>query len=122
MSLNKNGLAFVTACESIFGDEAVVNRDDIAKVCAETDAPYPYWLVTKSQYRYDRGQYKLPPSGEKIVKKSEKIVKNLQEDCKEPETEMETPDINERFTGMVYSDHMDNRPYRETVLRVLRND
>ena len=41
---------------------------------------------------------------------------------KEPETEMETPDINERFTGMVYSDHMDNRPYRETVLRVLRND
>ena len=83
MSLNKNGLAFVTACESIFGDEAVVNRDDIAKVCQETDAPYPYWLVTKSQYRYGRGQYKVPPSGQKIVKKTEKIVKNS-----EPEAEM----------------------------------
>ena len=83
MSLNKNGLAFVTACESIFGDEAIVNRDDIAKVCQETDAPYPYWLVTKSQYRYGRGQYKVPPSGQKIVKKTEKIVKNS-----EPEAEM----------------------------------
>ena len=88
MSLNKNGLAFVTACESIFGDEAIVNRDDIAKVCQETDAPYPYWLVTKSQYRYGRGQYKVPPSGQKIVKKTEKIVKNMAQDCKEPEAEM----------------------------------
>ena len=83
MTLNKNGLKFVTACESIFGDEAIVNRDDIAKVCQETDAPYPYWLVTKSQYRYGRGQYKVPPSGQKIVKKTEKIVKNS-----EPEAEM----------------------------------
>jgi len=66
--LNKNGMQFVVACESIFGDEAIVNRDDIAKVCAETDAPYPYWLVTKTQYRYDRGQYKVPPSGQKISK------------------------------------------------------
>ena len=54
MSLNKNGLAFVTACESIFGDEAIVNRDDIAKVCQETDAPYPYWLVTKSDRKSTR--------------------------------------------------------------------
>jgi len=80
MSLNKNGLAFVTACESIFGEEAIVNRDDIAKVCQETDAPYPYWLVTKSQYRYDRGQYKVPPSGQKIVKSKVKQ--------EEPETEI----------------------------------
>jgi hypothetical protein len=88
MSLNKNGMAFVTACESIFGVEAIVSRDDIARVCQETDAPYPYWLVTKSQYRHDRGQYKVPASGQKIVKSSEKIVKNSEQDCKEPETEM----------------------------------
>jgi hypothetical protein len=88
MNLNKNGMAFVTACESIFGSEAIVNRDDIARVVQETDAPYPYWLVTKVQYRYDRGQYKVPPSGQKIVKKSEKIVKKSEQDCKEPEMEM----------------------------------
>ena len=64
MKLNKNGLAFVTACEKIFGDEAIVTRDGIAEVVAESGAPYPYWLVTKSEYRYDRGQYKVPPSGQ----------------------------------------------------------
>jgi len=82
MSLNKNGLAFVTACEERFGSEAIITRDGITQVCNESGAPYPYWLVTKTQYRYDRGQYKVPSSGQKIVKKSEKIVKN-------PEPEME---------------------------------
>lgn len=80
MKLNKNGLAFVTACEDIFGSEAIVNRDDITKVVNESGAPYPYWLVTKSEYRYDRGQYKVPPSGVSI--KKAKVVKE------EPELEV----------------------------------
>jgi hypothetical protein len=80
--MNKNAKQFVVACEERFGSEAVINRDNITQVCNESGAPYPYWLVTKSQYRYDRGQYKVPPSGEKIVKNSEKIVKN-------PEPELE---------------------------------
>ena len=88
--MNKNAKAFVVACESTFGSEAVVTRDDITKVVNESGAPYPYWLVTKNEYRYDRGQYKVPPSGEKIVKSSQKIVKNLEQDCKvnAPEPEM----------------------------------
>jgi len=80
--MNKNAKQFVVACEERFGSEAVITRDGITQVCNESGAPYPYWLVTKAQYRYDRGQYKVPPSGEKIVKKSEKIVKN-------PEPELE---------------------------------
>jgi hypothetical protein len=88
--MNKNAKQFVVACEGIFGSEAIVNRDDITRVCNESGAPYPYWLVTKAQYRYDRGQYKVPPSGEKIVKLKESIVKLNDADCKvnEPETEM----------------------------------
>jgi hypothetical protein len=88
--MNKNAKAFVVACESIFGSEAVVTRDDITKVVNESGAPYPYWLVTKNEYRYDRGQYKVPPSGEKIVKLKESIVKLSEQDCKvnEPEPEM----------------------------------
>jgi hypothetical protein len=88
--MNKNAKQFIVAAESIFGSEPILNRDDITKVCNESDAPYPYWLVTKSQYRYDRGQYKVPPSGEKIVKLKEKIVNLNDADCKviEPETEM----------------------------------
>jgi hypothetical protein len=80
--MNKNAKAFVVACEQVFGSEVIITRDGITQICNESGAPYPYWLVTKAQYRYDRGQYKVPPSGEKIVKKSETIVKN-------PEPEME---------------------------------
>ena len=88
--MNKNALAFIEASEAKFGDEAVLTRDNITQVCNESGAPYPYWLVTKAQYRYDRGQYKVPPSGQKIVKLKESIVKLNDADCKvpEPETEM----------------------------------
>ena len=88
--MNKNAKQFIVACEQVFGSEAVVTRDGITQICNESGAPYPYWLVTKSQYRYDRGQYKVPPSGEKIVKLKESIVKLNDADCKvkEPETEV----------------------------------
>jgi hypothetical protein len=86
--MNKNAKEFVVACEERFGVNAVVTRDGITQVCNESGAPYPYWLVTKSEYRYDRGQYKVPPSGEKIVKLSESIVKLNDADCKVPETEV----------------------------------
>ena len=61
--MNKNALAFVTACESKFGSEAIVSREDINRVVSESGAPYPYWLVTKSDFRADRGQYRVPASG-----------------------------------------------------------
>jgi hypothetical protein len=88
--MNKNAKQFVVACEERFGANAIVTRDDITKVVNESGAPYPYWLVTKSEYRYDRGQYKVPASGEKIVKLKESIVNLNTADCKviEPETEM----------------------------------
>lgn len=73
--MNKNATAFIVAAEEIFGTEPILTRDDITRVCNESGAPYPYWLVTKGEFRYDRGQYKVPPSGQKIVKKSEMIVK-----------------------------------------------
>ena len=63
--MNKNQLAFVKACESKYGSEAIVTREDIAKICNESGIPMPYWLVTKAEYRHDRGQYKVPSSGEK---------------------------------------------------------
>ena len=66
--MNKNAKAFIVACESIYGSEAVVTRDNIAHVVTESGAPYPYWLVTKSDYRCGRGEYKVPASGETIKK------------------------------------------------------
>ena len=67
--MNKNALSFVEACERIFGNNAVVTRDGIAEVVSESGAPYPYWLVTKSEFRHGRGYYKVPSSGKTITKK-----------------------------------------------------
>ena len=83
--MNKNAKQFVVASESIFGVDAILSRDDITRVVNESGAPYPFWLVTKSEFRAGRGQYKVPASGEKIVKNSQTIVKNSEQDCKEME-------------------------------------
>ena len=61
--LNKNGMAFVLACEEAYGVNAVVTRDGISEVVESSGCPYPYWLVTKKEYRAERGRYKVPASG-----------------------------------------------------------
>jgi len=75
--MNKNQLAFVKACESKYGSEAIVTREDIAKICNESGVAMPYWLVTKSEYRYDRGQYKVPASGEKVEQVKDEPVAEM---------------------------------------------
>jgi MoxR-like ATPase len=65
MSLNRNQKAFVTAAEAIFGDKAILNRDDIQRVVEENNISFPYWFVTKAEYRGARGQYHLPDIGTK---------------------------------------------------------
>jgi hypothetical protein len=69
--LNKNGIAFVQAAEKIFGVGAVLTRDGIAHVVSETGVPYPYWFVTKTEYRNGpRGEYLLPNIGTKKTAKA----------------------------------------------------
>ena len=65
MSLNRNQKSFVVAAEAIFGVDAILSRDDIQRVVNENEISFPYWLVTKSEYRDGRGQYKLPNIGTK---------------------------------------------------------
>jgi len=69
MSLNRNQTTFIKAAEELFGVEAILTRDGIEHVCEEKGLSYPYWLVTKSEFRHDRGQYKLPSIGTKIIEK-----------------------------------------------------
>jgi len=69
--LNKNGVAFVEAAEKLYGVGAILTRDGIAHVVSEADVPYPYWFVTKTEYRSgERGRYKLPNIGSKKSKVS----------------------------------------------------
>ena len=63
MSLNRNQKSFVTAAEAIFGDKAILNRDQIQRVVEENNISFPYWFVTKSEFRAERGQYQLPDIG-----------------------------------------------------------
>jgi MoxR-like ATPase len=63
MSYNKNQKAFIEAAESIFGIGSVLTRDGIQHVVETNGVPFPYWFVTKSEYRDGRGQYKLPDIG-----------------------------------------------------------
>lgn len=65
MSLNRNQKSFVAAAEAIFGTNAILSRDDIQRVVEENNISFPYWLVTKSEYRAERGQYQLPNIGTK---------------------------------------------------------
>jgi hypothetical protein len=88
VSMNKNGLQFVTEAEKLFGVGATLTRDDIQKVVQESGAPYPYWFVTKSDYRgTERGTYKLPNIGTKTVAKKTESQPAQQAQL-EPETEI----------------------------------
>jgi MoxR-like ATPase len=71
--LNRNAKAFIAAAEEAYGVGAVLTRDTIASIVEEKDVPYPHWLVTKSQYRFDRGRYKLPDIGNKPKQKEEPV-------------------------------------------------
>jgi MoxR-like ATPase len=65
MSLNRNQVAFVKAAERLYGIGAVLSRDNIQHVAREEDMAFPFWFVTKSEYRSGRGQYQLPDIGSK---------------------------------------------------------
>lgn len=67
--LNRNAKSFIVAAQTDYGVGAVLTRDQIASVVEEKGAPYPHWLVTKSEYRYGRGRYKLPDIGISPVKR-----------------------------------------------------
>ena len=66
MKFNKNALAFIEAAEQEYGHGAILTRDGIAEVVKKHDVPYPYWFTTKTEFRSDRGKYKLPNMGTMI--------------------------------------------------------
>jgi MoxR-like ATPase len=58
--MNRNAKAFVQAATEIFGENAILNRDQIQRVVDERSVPYPFWFVTRQEFRATRGQYRLP--------------------------------------------------------------
>lgn len=58
--MNRNAKAFVQAATEIFGENAILSRDQIQRVVDERSVPYPFWFVTRQEFRANRGQYRLP--------------------------------------------------------------
>jgi len=58
--MNKNAIAFVEAAAELYGEGAILNRDQVDRVVTEKDVPYPFWFVSRKEYRAGRGQYQLP--------------------------------------------------------------
>ena len=65
--MNRNARAFVEAATAVFGKNAVMSRDEIDAVVNDKSVPYPFWFVTKQEYRQGRGQYMLPSLPEDAV-------------------------------------------------------
>lgn len=60
--MNKNAKAFVNAATDMFGQNAVMSRDQIQEVVSQRSVPYPFWFVTRQEFRVGRGNYRLPDS------------------------------------------------------------
>lgn len=59
--MNKNAKAFVIAATEIYGENAIMNRDQVKRVVEERNVPFPFWFVTKQEFRTgERGKYILP--------------------------------------------------------------
>lgn len=76
--MNRNALLFVEAATEIFGARAVLNREQIQRVCDEKNVLFPYWFVTKPSYRDGRGLYKLPTlNTNPVPAQEESVVENV---------------------------------------------
>jgi hypothetical protein len=58
--MKQNTKAFILASNEIFGENAVLTRDEIQRVVDEKNVPYPFWIVQRQEYRAGRGQYRVP--------------------------------------------------------------
>ena len=80
--MNKNQKEFIAAATEKYGVGAVITRDQISNIVEESGCPYPFWLVSKIEYRAGRGQYIIP------------IVEGLKPiKLKERESEVATVDL-----------------------------
>jgi len=67
MALTVKQKEFIVAAQSIYGVNAVVTREDIDHVVEVLGAPYPHWLINKSEYRVGRGEYQIPTLDETLI-------------------------------------------------------
>lgn len=60
MTITAKNKEFIIAAQSLYGVNATLTREEIDHVVSALGVSYPYWMVSKSQYKVARGQYKVP--------------------------------------------------------------
>jgi hypothetical protein len=68
---NRNTEAFIKAAESMYGPACILSRGDIQKVVNEKKVNMPYWLISNTAYRSEKGLYKVPLLNDDDVKLEE---------------------------------------------------
>lgn len=60
MTITAKNKEFIIAAQALYGVNATLNREEIDNVVSTLGVSYPYWMVSKSQYKVARGQFKVP--------------------------------------------------------------
>lgn len=58
--MNSNAFKFIEAATEMFGSGAKLTREQIQRVVDEKGVFFPYWLVSKPEFRAGRGHYVIP--------------------------------------------------------------
>lgn len=75
MALTSKQKQFVETARSVLGENVnTITRADIQRVIDESGLSYPFWLVTKSEFREERGVYRLPDGNAKPIPVAETPV------------------------------------------------
>ena len=61
MNLNQSSIDFITAATNMFGPGCTLNRSQIQQIVDSIPGmKYPYWFVSREEYRAGRGEYNVP--------------------------------------------------------------
>ena len=60
MTITAKNKEFIIAAQALYGVSATLTREEIDNVVSTLGVSYPYWMVSKSQYKVARGQFKVP--------------------------------------------------------------
>lgn len=112
--MNKSSKIFLQAATEMFGEGSILTRDGVETVCNESGIPFPFWFVSRPEYRVSRGQYKLPAMAKwdgKPFKAREKIGSG------NPSLPIIPESVDETIDGTVIKEEMISEMGSVTLLR-----
>lgn len=79
--MDQKALEFIQFAEDRYGVRAIVTRDMIREIVDSTGCAYPYFFITKKEYRFGKGTYRLPDIG--TVASTPRVQQPIEEESEE---------------------------------------